>query len=303
MSANDTDDHVDPTEEVGPEASETTGGGAELPPGAHDAPPEESQVTFDDEMSEAFVVEASPLVPHPVDGLPVPTNEMKNSLALAPRFSIDNVVCIEDERSFVELFADELPPKSTWKEPMVVFDRPRFMADGTDRSRLSFDPARVVRRWGHRFVHLTHDEWDALQERLVGEFGDAFATAAGATTFATADDGSPPWVAVRPVRERCHHYKRQAFANDDVPNKNDFGHTIVFRNCLVRRSVGGALMSLHNQAVFACEYRDPPHQESVTRHLDEKDAERLRAVVVEVPLFNIQDPPPHAGVYRTGEKR
>jgi len=82
---------------------------------------------------------------------------------------------------------------------------------------------------------------------------------------------------VRPIRERCRYYKRQVFSNDEEQDETKFGHRIIFRNCTMRKSVGGAFMSLRDEAVYACDYRSPAAPESVVRYLDEPDGRQLRS--------------------------
>jgi hypothetical protein len=95
------------------------------------------------------------------------------------------------------------------------------------------------------------------------------------------------WVPVRPKRERCKYYKRQILLNDDKKD-GEFGRQHICRNCTMRRSIGGAFLSLRDEAVVACDYRDPPDEESVRVHLDEKDKARLDGGEPErVPLFSL----------------
>lgn len=270
----------EPTEEVGPTASEVDPERAGLKPGQIDGAPQESQVTFQDELGEAFVAEPLTMILSPTDGLPIPAAE-SDIFSTAPPFSIDNVVCVEDARSFVEMYADELKDALFWRaspESFVILNGERYKPDGTERERLSFAPERVVTLWGQKFVRFTEDEWQVAKAELLADMPDG-------KTMAEVD--SLPFVAVRPVRERCEHYKRQVFSNDDQPNEGAFGHYIVFRNCTERRSVGGAFMSVRDEAVHACDYRSPPHLPSVEKHLDAKDRERLTRKVTRVPLFGI----------------
>jgi hypothetical protein len=99
----------------------------------------------------------------------------------------------------------------------------------------------------------------------------------------------PLFYLVRPLREQCIHYRSQVFANDDEPDVTRPGHRIVFSNCMVRRSVGGAMMSLRDEAVYACEHRHPPDPESVRRHITDWNKERLAAArhLVRVDMFNL----------------
>ena len=95
---------------------------------------------------------------------------------------------------------------------------------------------------------------------------------------------------MRPLRERCKHYRRQVISNDDKPDPNEFGHQIIFRNCAARRSNGGAFMSLMGQGIYHCDYREP-RDEISSAELDRQDRERLesRAHEERVPMFNIAD--------------
>jgi hypothetical protein len=65
------------------------------------------------------------------------------------------------------------------------------------------------------------------------------------------------------------------FASKTIPDPRAFGHRHYYRNCTVRRSLGGAYMSLQNEGVYACDFRSPPDPRSVERHLDRPDRERL----------------------------
>jgi hypothetical protein len=127
----------------------------------------------------------------------------------------------------------------------------------------------------------------AEKEQLVERYGLAFVNA----------DGGDALLLVRMKRERCKNYKRQVMPNDDQPDENALGHRIYFRNCLARRSVGGALMTLRDEGVYACDYRDPPDYESVRIHLDERDRaaiERGTKGIEMVDLFNIKPKPKEA---------
>ena len=119
--------------------------------------------------------------------------------------------------------------------------RSQYDRDGAERERDRYEPSRVVHLWGVEAVKI----------------------------------GQGCFSPVRPVRERCRFYKRQVFNNDDQPDPTAPGHRIYFTNCTARRSVGGAFLSLRDQAVYACDYRVPPDPESVAKHLDSFDRRRL----------------------------
>jgi hypothetical protein len=212
-------------------------------------------------------------------------------------------VCIEDSTSHVELFAEELCergwsradpfargefglleraaaifrhavegvalPRVFWNTPsfsVAIPDTPeptgvsvsvRGMYDesGKPRERRSFDTEPVV-FWGEKFCTLESGEL----------------------------------VVVRPVRERCRFFKRQLLGNDDEADKDKPGGKIGFKNCERRRSVGGAFLSLANEAVFACDYRDPPDRASVERWLDSHERKILETNPhgTLVPIFNLE---------------
>ena len=138
--------------------------------------------------------------------------------------------------------------------------RSKWKGGGGFREALTFRPDEVKTRFGTRIAKVP-------------------SRTQGSTTSIRARG---------PVREQCAHYKRQLFANDDQPDPNSAGHRIVFRNCTMRRSVGGAFMSIRDEAVYACDYRSPPSAASsrMLDELDEKILENSRTRQL-VPLFNL----------------
>lgn len=229
---------------------------------SRDAPAHDAEFSLRDEINETFQPEPIVMVESPEDGMPIPANE-RSDLAIAHAFTIDSVVCVEDERAYVELFADELAargwslsvgrvpdepskrqyhptPAPDWGHAGDLKLRERYDKDGAATQRHEYEPAQVERRWGV-LVAIT----------------------------------SRSWVPVRPRRERCEFYKRMDMANDDVPTPGEFGHHLLFRNCGARRSVGGALMTVRDEAVYACDYRQPPDQGTVDKWLDGPDRKRL----------------------------
>jgi len=235
---------------------------------------ERVEATLRDEVAEQFPVEPIALVMSEEDGMPVPADESVQ-LALAPSFTRENVICVEDDRSYVELFAEELTQRGwselgdeedvddddvgQWETPTgwvieQMRHRDRYDAEGLERTRRKFDRDMVRQRWGQTMVQVTGG-----------------------------------WLPVKPVRERCKYYKRQVFLNEDV-SPGEFGAMQILRNCTMRRSLGGAFLSLRDEAVVACDYRDPPCLESVKKILDDKDQYRLDNAdkVEQVPLFNLE---------------
>lgn len=254
---NDRPDENEPLEEVGPSGCDATAELAQRKIQELTQPVQECQWQVWDELAEQFPVEPIPMVPHPVDGLPVPASD-GDALALAAPFTIDHVVCVEDDRVLVEMFKEEIEvlalPEALQNS---IKARNQYDFDGRELAREQIDPDSpdVQKRWGHRVKVV---------------------------------DGGV--VMLRPIRERCQYYKRQVFSNDEVTDEKAYGHRIVFRNCTMRRSVGGAFMSVNNEAVYACDYRSPAHTESVEKYLDNPDRTHLRsgAHLRRLPLFGLE---------------
>jgi hypothetical protein len=184
------------------------------------------------------------------------------------------VVCIEDERQFVEVFDEESAGFRSGPAARVIF-RSMYDRDGAANERIVFAKDRVVEKYGHRVVLLRDDEANVI------------ATSRGAVT---AGGDGPSYAAVRPIRERCKHYLRQVFNNSEQPDRNRHGHLVLYRLCAARRSTGGALMSVMDEAVYACDLRTPRHIESEEQYLDNADRKRLKDKAHEelVPLFNLK---------------
>lgn len=284
------------------------------PPGELDGPPHESQVEFREETSEPFQMEQLAMGLSPVDGLPIPLDESPN-LAFAPPFSIDTVICVEDDRSYVEVFAEQLRPEekaalrklnatnrkqaayllaadAVIAAVLLVFGAPWYIAVGV----LAVSAALVVPGLLRRFLARSSDSAHGPMEfkpQSINRDGDAQYVRFTVALLSDARGskrglGFAKGVIVRPTRETCVHYKRQMFANDDAPDPKDPGHKLIFRNCTKRQSVGGAFMSLRDEAVYACDYRSPPDPQSKVK-LDGADADIMRkcAERTMVPLFNI----------------
>jgi hypothetical protein len=274
------DPNGDPQEIAGPEGSEVKPHSAEQTPQEASEDREDIEYSLSLELLEQFPVEPIVVGISPDDGLPVPMDGV-HSLPVVPNFGPDTVVCIEDTRQYVEVFqGEDFEIDETVDFPAAVqkamFPSTRFRSrensdvspsneycplaskydeSGKERQRATFSSDRVEERWGAKFV------------------------------FA---DGK--YMLVRPIRERCKHYKRMVFANDDTTFKpGEFGHQVLYRNCMARRSVGGALMSVNNEAVYACDHREPFHKPSVDKYLDGPDRERTIKKVEMVPLFNLEE--------------
>lgn len=259
----------EPLEEVDAVGCEVTAPGCEVTAVEREGQAHESEAAFFEEIHETFAPKTTAMVIDPSDGMPVPADEGDpNSLAVAHPFTYDNQICIEDDRAYVELFAEELVNRDGWRRgkpharPVDVHETRRL---NLDVRSMYDDEGRIQAR--RQFLR------DNVEER----FGHMFVIAAEADL----------WLPVRPIRERCRYYKRQNMANDDAPTPGDFGHHIVFRNCTMRRSVGGAFMTLRDEAVYACDYRSPPEPASVHKYLDERDRQKLISPASLIRPFNL----------------
>lgn len=272
---------------------------------------EECEFTIMDELHEQMRVEPIRVIADPVDGLPHPVTR---DTQFAPPFTYETMVCIEDRRKYVEVFAEELigdgwipseyllrSVNDPAKGSIHTFDQDVFrdMIEGDEecfalhfghriipsvdiwfnvRAKFCGDGSLRKRRTFSAESNETHDAYGLVRYVMVsaGEYGD--------------DEGYYILVPVRPIRERCKHYKRMCVANDDQPDPEAFLHYIRFRNCMMRRSVGGAFLSLRDEAVYACDYRDPPDEASVEKHLDGPDQKKLsdRPDLVKLPLFGLE---------------
>lgn len=268
-------DGMRPDEEEGPEDSEASPPRCEHRPGERETGVEDSEFTMSDQLDEQFPVEEIPIGMDPQDGMPRPMDQTSAEDTRAIPFTYETVLCIEDDREYVELFDDELlgrewksaggtrketdagtigvchPPGLSIKIDVVVSSQ--FNEDGTERARAKYKPEEVEHLWGVNLIK---------------------------TAF-----GYRP---VRPIRERCKHYRRQVFSNDAIPDMKAVGHQIIFRVCAARRSNGGSHMSLRDEGIYACDFRDPIDVPT-SRLQDAKDKKKLveRPDLVHYPLFNM----------------
>ena len=220
-----------------------------------------------DEVAEAFPVEEIPMVLDPTDGLPRPASD-DSQYALAAPFTFDHVNCVEDDRVYVEVFGEQFFQLDVRLSKSVVH-RSMLADDGHPVEPIYVPKDQVIDLFGCTVFRVDDSE------RYRKIFG--------------IRDKRDRYILVRPRRERCVHYKRQVFTNDEQPDDSQPGHRIVFRNCTVRRSVGGAYMSLRDEGIYACDYRDPPDPDAVKLYLDDPDARHLRAASHRelVPMFGM----------------
>lgn len=279
---------LDPTEIAGPEECQTGADDTLVDPEAAQSEPHETLFEASDELQDAFVAEelATPIA---ADGLPDHSADPVGDGAVP--FTIEGTCCIADDRTYVEMFRHELVRRhwelvpvdqgisgqdllrgvvAGWLVPRIVGERhsdramlaltnpPRYDDRGEERERRVYQPDQIVKRWGQTFVE------DAENDVLI---------------------------AVRPIRERCRFYAQQHFATDEQPDPSEPGHNVFYRFCThpARRSIGGASLSLGNQAIYGCDLRDP-HDEPSLAFMREADRKRLheRPDKVRLPLFGLE---------------
>jgi hypothetical protein len=263
------DDGLQPDEEIGADGCDASPERCESPAG-DDAPPEDCSFDAMAELDDAFPVEPIPVIKGK-DGLPeIVTPPIEAAFAVP--FTYETTVCIEDEREYVEIFREELCAHG-WRYRDGALVPATLMKDkewqtGSSllaQARSQFDEGGRRQKRENAPKEHVHHGWGVC--------------------WLIADGRIRP---MRPLRERCQHYRRQVISNDDKPDPKQFGHQIVFRNCTARRSNGGAFMSLMGQGIYSCDYRYPP-DESSRELIDQQDQERLegKAHEILVPMFNV----------------
>lgn len=265
-------DGMRPDEPAGPDESEASPVRSEFRPGERSAGVEESEFAMVDQVHDEFPIEPIPMASDPIDGMPVPVMGDPQD-ALAVPFTYDTQLCIEDDRSYVELFEQELMERDWYVDSetnIASVNSCSWTTPGGDliplvvRRRHDCKTGEVVPRSEHKPEAVEH---------LWG------------VDLVKCDDG---WKPVRPIRELCKHYHRQVFSNDNQPDPSKEGHQLVFRVCGARRSNGGAFMSLRDEGVYQCDFREPRDERS-TRVQDDKDMKKVkeRPDLLLIPMFNM----------------
>jgi hypothetical protein len=254
-------DGQEPLEEVGPGECQAEAEKCEFKSGELEGQPGACQIEHDEEIQDAFPVEEIPIIMDPEDGMPRPADP-DHDAPFAHPFTYD-VVCIEDDRVYVEVFTEEMGSAAQYLRTRGIGSRMKYSAAGVESDRLKFNPSEVKTVRGHTIVPFFSQ-----------------------SSLRDDDEERFKYLLVRPIRPRCKYYKRQKFAHDGIA-KGEFGHFLLFRNCMMRRSVGGAFMSLMNEVVYACDYRDPPDPVTVDKYLDKQDRKTLteRPDLTLVPMF------------------
>lgn len=281
-------DGEDPTAPAGPDECEVPVEEAEVREWERAGRSEESEYSQRDEFDDALP-ELEDVLPFADDGLPDGSVNPPTDRGQHP-FHHDNQVCYEDDRLFVELFAEEWGQRSGKLDPwhplsnhmqsnILVFTRSSFDAQGIRVPRFSVQPSRVVERFGFTVVGLSENE--VAQLLVSAGRGDE------AESFKAKD---AVYLPVRPLRPRCRYYARQHFGNDDQMDVGAPLHNIFRLLCThpARRSIGGAAMSLSGEAIYGCDLRDPPSPKD-TLYMDRAFRARAheRPDLVRLPMFNL----------------
>jgi len=208
---------------------------------------------------DAFPGRADPIIFDPEDGLPRPDDG--RSINATPPLTLETMVCLEDDRTWVEVFHEEVREMYDSASPAEWKERARvhYDADGNSEwERRSFSKSEVVYRWGAPFV-------------VVG------------------GDGREILVPVRPVRPQCEHLVTRIDVNTDIDNQGRPASP-VFRFCEGFRTVGGAPWALMDENVLACSKRYPvdvPTQNLIRKRTEEKIAQGNDKTVF--PMFQRAD--------------
>lgn len=140
--------------------------------------------------------------------------------------------------------------------------RSKYDFKGSRTTRGTWRPEETVERWSVRLVKV---EGNGLRPNR--------------------------YFVVRPIRERCRHYGRQRFGNDDQIDPSLPLHNIIFRFCQhpARRSIGGAAMNLGNEAIYDCDLRDP-YGKVDSKWLDAHDRKKFaeRPDLRRLPMFGLE---------------
>lgn len=232
---------------------------------------EQATMRPSDQWADMFNGRAAPIITDPNDGMPRPADMPASDIA---PLSEDTLVCMADERTWVEMFEEEINEdparlviiEKSWvgsKESHYArhfwgYMRSRFDAEGVPVVRMRFEPKSVVERFGFKWARL--------------DSADTPADKAQPTTM----------VAVRPIREACSRYKRQLAGADDLA-----GVTTIWRYCEALRTVGGAYLQVNDEAIYACELREPrdPSTEASIRAFDERKMRQGKERVY-LPMFS-----------------
>ena len=273
---------LDTMAEDGAEECDAKPEDCEFRAGALDGQAQDCEHSPEDEILDPFEPELIPYTLSPVDGL---TQPIDKPFSPAPAFTRELFVCIEDTRAHVELFKEELLDRG-WTLELCDDEDEGAGGSWTTPSGSVKLPTCEPYTGASIFVRQRYDDDGKEQERKT--YADAPLRLWGELFEKEPETGL--LIAVRPVRERCRYFKRQLLGNDEQKDTTKIGGKLGFKNCERRRSVGGAFLSLANEAVFACDYRDPPDPASVEQWLDAHDRKILEEEPhkVLVPIFGLE---------------
>lgn len=186
--------------------------------------------------------------------LPSPIEENPLEDALAPPFTVENQVCIEDRSAFV--IRDE------WGDELVRFRPSEVEATSGGRFRVSARQVQAVMPSEPSF-RLSSPLGGGKVQRWLESHGHPGV--------------SNGYVEVEPVRPQCKHLVLQlepAPPSQASVVKQGWLH----RYCAARRSMTGAFMGLSDEAIKACSLREPYDVESgrLLRKFDDTLLEKSR---------------------------
>jgi hypothetical protein len=149
-----------------------------------------------------------------------------------PELSPETLVCMAVCTSFVN--------RNIWGDIVATFEPAEVERSPSGRYRVSLGT------WNEKIQpHLLKINFDRhrdhIREWLKHECG-----------MLDGLDYSNDWVSVEPIRPPCRYYVRQRSHFELNPDAKD-----QYRLCALRRTTEGAMMSLKDRGMWACDARDP----------------------------------------------
>lgn len=180
---------------------------------------------------DAFPGKSYPIVLDAEDGMPRPDDARVPGAA--PPLSHETLVCLGDDRTWVEIFNDDADQgPDVCRSGVRVTFRHGWDEAGAAVERRSYPASEVQHRWGAHLVRLPEDDPRYLK-------------------------GEEQWIAVRPLRPVCAHYTEQLVLADDIEGPGGAPVKPIHRFCREWRTLSGALWSIGDEAIYACLSRSP----------------------------------------------
>lgn len=253
------------------------------------SPWDELQEAFGDTKAMQVVVD---------DGLPTVRVSEGND-AHAPALSVAEFCCLEDTSQFVI--------RGPWREIAAKFEPKDVQRAPDGRYRVKIDVVLerlqlLIARMRKEAREASHagaeiDDKTALSALLCSwRVQNALGARRTAADRAVASSevlvaqmvpaGDPDWVEVEPLRAVCAHLVLQLGPLTDNEKAMGYSKGWLQRFCSVRRTVAGSFMRLTDDAMRACNVRDPIDSSGLElmREMDEVQVERS-ATRVMLPLF------------------